>query len=405
MTNPDECAEAALKLEEAQARIKLAIKPIQSAERVPLKQLLGRVLAEDIYAQSDLPLFNNSAMDGYAVNGIDSNSFRCVGKSLTGAPYLNKLAPGECVYISTGAVVPDETQAVVMQEHVLAENEFIMPTRTIKPNQNIRFQGEEIKSGEKLIDKSKRLSPADIGLLASNGLYDVAVIRKLRVAFFSTGSELKTVGQSLKVGEIYDSNRYLLDALLQGCGVEVFDLGVVKDDKQALKHMIEQASAMADVVMTTGGASVSEVDFIAEILNETGQVDFWKVAMKPGKPIAFGLINDAYFFGLPGNPVSVMVTFEKIVRPALFQLMGNEMTKALSIQAVCKSNLKKSPGRIEFQRGILSQEANGFSVTSCGNQGSHLLRSSSKANCFIVLPVESAGVKPGDMVYVEPLTF
>jgi len=405
------CAESEnrlLSLDEALARIRAAIRPIEGSERVGLKQAHGRILAEDIDASIDLPPYSNSAMDGYALRRADIAAapdvrLKVVGTSFAGCPFEGSLGLGECIRIFTGAAVPEDADAVIMQEDVLREGDEIRLARIVELHENIRPAGDELKSGERLLDRGKRLTPADLGLLASIGRTDVAVRRKLRAAFFSTGDELRPIGEPLAHGEIHDSNRYTLHAMLDHSCVEAIDLGVVRDDRAAIKQALHEAAKISDVVVTSGGVSVGEADYVAEAVGEVGQVDFWKLAMKPGKPIVFGRLGEACFFGLPGNPVAVIVTFRQIVRPALLQLMGVPVSPPLRLHAVCRSRLHKAAGRQEFQRGLFTPDGAGsFSVVGCGAQGSHRLRSMSQANCFIVLSAGNAGVEPGETVEIEP---
>jgi molybdopterin molybdotransferase len=397
-----------LSLDEALARISKVIRPIEGSERVILKQAHGRILAEHVDARIELPPFSNSAMDGYAcrladIQASQETRLKVAGASFAGHPFAGSLGSGECIRIFTGAAVPDGADAVIAQEEVLREGDHIRFTKVTEFHENIRPAGDEIKAGERLLDRGKRLTPADLGLLAAIGQVDVAVRRRLHVAFFSTGDELRSIGQPLAYGEIHDSNRYTLYALLDHPGIEAIDLGVVRDDQESIRLALQEAADVADVVITSGGASVGEADFVAETLRELGQVDFWKLAMKPGKPLVFGRLGPAFFFGLPGNPVSVIVTFHQIVRPALTQLMGGQVTPPLRLQAVCRSRLRKSAGRLEFLRGIFSVDQEGrFSVAGCGEQGSHRLSSISRANCYIVLPSENEGVEPGEIVEIEP---
>lgn len=403
------CAESGnglLSLSEALARIRAALRPIEGSERVGLKQAHGRILAEDIDALIDLPPYANSAMDGYALCHGDTAPdlrLKVVGTAFAGRPFPRPLRPGECIRIFTGAAVPENADAVIMQENVVREGDEIRLSRTVELGENIRPAGDEIRTGERLLNRGKRLAPADLGLLASIGRVDVAARRKLRTAFFSTGDELRPIGEPLAYGEIHDSNRYTLHGMLDHPCIEAIDFGVVRDDEQVIKQALQEAAEIADVVITSGGASVGEADYVTGALRELGRVNFWKLAMKPGKPVAFGQLGGTCFFGLPGNPVAVIVTFRQIVRPALLQLMGATVSPPLRLRAVCRSRLHKSAGRLEFQRGLFSpDEAGGFSVIGGGAQGSHRLTSISRANCFIVLPAENTGVEPGETVEIEP---
>jgi molybdopterin molybdotransferase len=399
-----------LSVDEALARIRTAIQPVIATERVALKNALRRVLSEDVISPINIPYDRNSAMDGYALSSKDIDgkqpfTLTLVGTSWAGKPYQGTFKAGQCVRIFTGAVVPDETDSVVIQEHVSADGENVTFPANIAAYQNIREAGEDIKQGSLACPRLKKLTPSDMGLLASAGIVDVPVVRKLNIAFFSTGDELMGIGQQPELGKIYDSNRYLLAGLLVDPCYSVVDMGVIPDDKQRIEVSLKQASKSNDVIIATGGASVGDADYIKDILAGCGEVNFWKIAVKPGKPLAFGKIGTCYFFGLPGNPVAVMVTFQQIVTPALKQLSGATTNKPLRLLATCTTALKKAPGRQEFQRGILTQDANGnFFVASTGQQGSHILSSMSRSNCYIVLPTECRGVNSGEQVWVEPFS-
>lgn len=403
-------AKQLLSLKEALEKIKVAIQPVSGVEKVTLKNALGRVLAEPVYSRINIPHDRNAAMDGYAFASSDiahkqAFTLSLAGTSWAGRPYQGQLKPGQCVRIFTGAVVPPEADSVIMQEHVLAQEQTIHFPADTKAHQNIREIGEDIKGGGLLCAHPKILTAIDLGLLASAGICDVTVRRPVKIAFFSTGDELTALGQSLECGKIYDSNRYTLNGLLADACYSVVDLGVIPDDKQKLEDSLVEASKNYDAIITTGGASVGEADYVKEILESCGEVNFWKIAIKPGKPLAFGKIGQCYFFGLPGNPVAVIATFQQIVTPALKQLSGAPYSKPLKLTATCTSTLKKALGRQEFQRGILTQDGNSeFFVASAGKQGSHILSSMSQANCYIVLPSESKGIQAGDKVTVEPFS-
>ncbi len=396
-----------LPVAEALRRIDSEIRPIDGMERAAVRSALGRVLAEDIRSQINVPAHTNSAMDGYAICGADlpetgSRALRVAGTAWAGRPFAGQVKRGECVRIMTGAKMPPGTDTVVMQERVEREDDAIRIGADNRPGQNVRQAGEDIAKGDVVLVAGKKLMPAELGLLASLGFAEVTVKRRLRVAFFSTGDELRSVGEPLGEGDIYDSNRYTLYAMLTRLGAEVIDMGVIRDRREALQHAFASAARAADAVITSGGVSVGEADFVKETLESLGRVNFWKIAMKPGRPLAFGRIGDAVFFGLPGNPVSVMVTYYEFVQPALRRLMGQTDTRAPRFMVPCVSRLKKSPGRMEFQRGIVETDDSGrLVVRSTGEQGSGILSSMSKANCFIVLPVETGTVEPETLVPVE----
>ncbi len=409
MTDPCSIEPSGLmSIDQALQKIKESVKTIKDSERVTLKNALGRVLAEQVISPINIPPERNSAMDGYAFSSLDikqNQSFILTeaGVSWAGRPYLNKLKKGECVRIFTGAVVPEGADSVIMQEHVTrSENNIFFPATT-KALEYVRAVGSDIKINTPLLSAQKKMTAIDIGLIASAGIYDIPVYRKINIAFFSTGDELCSTDHELGPGQIYDSNRYSLNALLCDKNCHFNDLGVIADNKQTLEKTLLNAAKTHDVIISTGGASVGDADYIQEILNKCGNVGFWKIAIKPGKPLAFGTIKDCYFFGLPGNPVSVIATFHKIVAPALNHLSGSSDQKKIQISATCTSNLKKQPGRQEYQRGILTQSKSGrFHVESAGKQGSNIMSAMSKANCYIVLPVDCIGVNAGETVTVEP---
>ena len=399
---------ALLTLPEALAKIKAAISPIDDPEIIVLKNAAGRMLSDPVYSPINIPYDNIASMDGYAFSSSDIEpekafSLKLAGTSWAGRPFTDTLKPGYCIRVFTGAVVPPETDSVIMQEQVRTEETTIHFPAQVKAHQNIRFAGEDIQQGGLLLAPPKKLSVYDLGLLAAAGVNAIKVKRKIKIAFFSTGDELTAVGQALQPGKIYDSNRYLLIEFLKEASYLVTDMGVIADNKQWLQESLINAAKEHDVIITTGGASVGEADYVQEILADCGQVNFWKLAIKPGKPLAFGSIGRCHFFGLPGNPVAVAVTFQQLLAPALKQLSGAPKNKALRLTATSTCRLKKTQGRLEFQRGILTQDDSGdFFVTSAGHQGSHILGSMSAANCFILLPAECDGLNIGDKVLVEP---
>jgi molybdopterin molybdotransferase len=391
----------------ARERIAQLLTPVNTWEKQPLRDALGKILNQAIVSPIDVPAYNNSAMDGYAIFGDDIQTepftLKQVGIAYAGQPFTGSIKRGECVRIMTGAMMPPECDTVIMQEHVAVKADHITVHGQQRATQNVRLAGEDIARGETVLDVGHKLTPADLGLIASLGIGEVFVKSAIRVAFFSTGDELKSIGQTIEAGQIYDSNRYTLHGMLSRLGVDLIDMGVVPDEKAALRNALQLASQQADVVISSGGVSVGDADYVKEMLEELGQVDFWKIAMKPGRPLALGKINDALFFGLPGNPVSVMVTFYQFVLPALQQLSGEEGHFTPQLKALCTSNIRKRPGRFEFQRGILSQSPNGeLQVMTTGEQGSGILRSMSVANCFILLEEQCDGIDAGTIVTVQP---
>ncbi len=395
----------ALRVDKAREAIRACIAPLNEIEVVEIRNALGRVLAEDIVPKINVPSHDNSAMDGYAVRFSDlqkSTSFKEIGTALAGRKFEGKVGPGECVRVMTGAVMPEGADTVVIQEVVKKEGARIVMPPGQKQAQNVRYAGEDLKIGSPVLSNGKYLRPAEIGLIASLGIGEVRVKRKLRVAFFSTGDELASIGKPLKEGEVYDSNRYTLHGMLARLGVEIADLGVVRDDPVQLEEAFQRAARNADAVITTGGVSVGEADFVKQLMAKLGEVLFWKIAMRPGRPMAFGKIGGAYLFGLPGNPVAVTVTFYQIVRDALLHLSGRNDDYVIPLlKAISSHPIRKVPGRTEYQRGIVFREGGEWKVRITGQQGSGVLRSMSEANCFIVLEHDRGKVEAGEPVSVQ----
>jgi molybdopterin molybdotransferase len=376
---------------------------------VPIRSALGRVLGEDIISPVDVPAHVNSAMDGWALRFQDlvknpSVALNEVGASFAGLPFAGAVGEGQCVRIFTGGVVPTGCDAVVMQEKAQASGKSISFSPGVRRGQNVRYAGEDLRKGAVALAKGRVVRPAELGLLASLGIGEVGVYRPLRVVFFSTGDELVSIGLPLAEGQIYDSNRYTLHGMLTRLGCEVIDMGVVRDDPALLEQAFHDASEIGDVIITSGGVSVGEADYVKQLLTKLGEVVFWKIAMKPGRPLAYGKIGAAHFFGLPGNPVSVMVTFYQFVRDALLTLQGVSPVPAQPLlKAVCTSAIKKAPGRTEFQRGVLYLEDGIYKVRTTGEQGSGILKSMSDANCFIMLHDHVGNVDAGATVEVQIL--
>ena len=392
----------ALRVDKAREAILACLTPIAQTETISIRDALGRVLAEDIVPRINVPAHDNSAMDGYAVRFADlERPLKEIGTALAGKPFHGKLGAGECVRIMTGAVMPQGADTVVIQEVVKKSGEHITVPPGQKKAQNVRYAGEDLKIGVAVLTPGTLLKPADIGLIASLGIGEVRVKRRLRVAFFATGDELASIGTPLKEGEIYNSNRYTVHGMLARLGVDAIDMGVVRDDPSQLEKAFRQASEKADVVITTGGVSVGEADFIKQMMAKLGEVLFWKIAMRPGRPMAFGRIGDAFLFGLPGNPVAVMVTFYQFVRDALLHLSGRSDAPFPLLQAVAAENMRKVPGRTEYQRGVIFKDGLQWKVRTTGQQGSGVLRSMSEANCFIVLEHERGSIKAGEPVSVQ----
>lgn len=396
----------------ARSLIRAYLAPLSAIERVHVRGALGRVLAEDVVSPIAVPGHDNSAMDGYAVRFADlkpdtETVLKRVGESFAGKPWSGAIGAGECVRIFTGGVMPQDADSVVMQERTAEDAGAvrIAPGALTRAGQNRRFAGEDLKAGQVVFRSGQRIHPAEMGTIASLGIGEIGVFRKLRVAFFSTGDELKSVGTPLAPGEIYDSNRYTLHGMLTRLDCDVIDMGVIGDVPEKLEHAFATAAAAADVVITSGGVSVGEADHVRQLLDKLGEVLFWKIAMKPGRPLAYGKVGPAHFFGLPGNPVAVMVTFYQFVRDALLILQGQrEIATLPTFKVALSAPIKKIPGRTEFQRGILTAGGDGsWSVKTTGDQGSGILSSMSQANCFIILDVATGNVAAGEQVDVQLL--
>ncbi|WP_026376159.1 molybdopterin molybdotransferase MoeA [Aestuariibacter salexigens] len=383
-----------------------AVNPVHESEHLPLHKLNGRVIAESITSPINVPGFANSAMDGYALRSEDNHhqsSLRVIGKSFAGQPFTGQVNQGECVRIMTGAKMPSGADAVVMQENTTVHGDTIAVSEWPKKGESVRPVGDDIAIGSTLLEKGHKLSAIDIGLIASVGITEALVFRPIKVALFSSGDELRQPGEALPDGCIYDSNRRALHALLAQMGAEVIDLGVVKDDKEAIRDAFLRADSQADAVITSGGVSVGEADFIRDVLDEIGSINFWKLAMKPGKPLAFGKLPSSYFFGLPGNPVSSMVTFHQVALPGLRKLSGQQQFTPLRLSAVASKPFRKRPGRLDYQRGLFELAADGsLAVAPHGKQSSGVLSAMSQANCFVVLEAQRGDVEAGEKVIVEP---
>jgi len=397
----------AMPVAKAREFIQQFLNPVSVFETLALAESLGRVLAEDITSPSNVPNYNNSAMDGYALKATDVSASRLmvIGTAFAGKAFEGTVADGQCVRIMTGGAIPKGADTVVVQEKTVVDGEFINIIEAPKPHANVRYAGEDLKLGQTVLATGHLMRPADLGLIASLGIAEVRAYRKLKVAFFSTGDELVSVGQPLQTGQVYDSNRYTLFGMLTKLGVEVTDMGAIADDPILLENTLLSAVTQADVVITSGGVSVGEADYMKLLLAKHGQVMFWKVAMKPGRPLAYGKVGSAHYFGLPGNPVAVMVTFYQFVRDALLRLMGQSSPVPLPMFSVqCTQAIKKMTGRTEFQRGILFADTDGsWRVKPTGAQGSALLSSMSLANCFIVLDESVGNLEAGAMVQVQVL--
>jgi molybdopterin molybdotransferase len=407
----------AMPVHQAQEFIARMVPRVQAVEHVALRSALGRVLAQDVVSPIDVPSHDNAAMDGYALRGLDLASdgealLPIAGTSLAGQSVVSVVPPGFCVRIMTGAVMPDGLDTVVPQEFttLLDDGRISVAAGLVRIGDNRRLRGEDLARGESALRAGRIVKPADLGVLASLGRAEVAVFRRLRVAFFSTGDELRSIGEALDDGCVYDSNRYTLWGMLQRLGVEALDFGTVRDDPAALREAFSRAADAADVVITSGGVSLGEADHTKRVMAELGEVLFWRLAMRPGRPLAVGRIGaegeggaPAILFGLPGNPVAVMVTFYAFVRDALLAMAGATADPLPTLHATTTAALRKKPGRTEYQRGMLQRGADGhWQVTPTGAQGSGILHSMSQAHGLIVLPHGQGHVSAGDPVEVIP---
>lgn len=398
-----------LSIEEVKERILRQIAPVAVSEKVPLPRAVNRVLAEAVISSFNVPPHTNAAVDGYALHHEDlpkgrSVRLKVVGLARAGHPFSRKLQRGEAVQIMTGAPMPEGADTVVMQEQVEREGEVLILEGRFKAGENVRKAGEDLAEGEAIFSAGRRLRPPDIGILASIGRVELLAYRKPRIALLSTGDEVLQPGTPHQEGKIYDSNRFSLHALLTKLPVEVIDFGIIPDDLEKLKETFQMAAQRADVILSSAGVSVGEADYTKQVLQEVGDIRFWKLAIKPGRPFAFGKVGEALFFGLPGNPVAVLVTYLILVLPALKKLCGiTDDLPLITYRAKTLERLRKKAGRTEYQRGILVEREDGLWVKTTGKQGSGILRSMSLANCLILLEHDRGPVKEGEEVTVLPL--
>ena len=394
-----------LPFEQALTNMLSQVSPIRETLTLTIDQALHYVLAEDIASPLNVPPHDNSAMDGYAFtmeNLMVNKTLTLVGRSMAGAPFEGECKAGECIRIMTGAKMPDCCDSVEMQENVSVAGEQITFLQDKNFGSHVRKAGEDIQINQQVLAKGRRLTAVDIGVLASLGVAQITVYRKLKVALIATGDELKLPGQALRIGDIYESNSFVLSAMLKKLHVDVIDFGIIEDDFEAIKTAFISADEQADAVISSGGVSVGDADYTKTVLDELGEIGFWKIAMKPGKPFAFGKLANSVFFGLPGNPVSALVTFHQLALVALTKMQNAEPLKRTHLSIKCVDELRKSPGRMDFQRGILSINEQGENVVaSTGSQGSGILSSLARANCFIILPSEQGKVQAGEMVTVQ----
>ena len=403
----DCCAtDGLIKLEEALAILIRNVRPVTDVEVQPIEDSLGRVLAEPIVSPINVPSHDNSAMDGYALRLADlahTGTLPLGGQSLAGHPFKGHIPADHCIRIMTGASIPDGADTVIMQEQTeVADGNVLFLQKPDTAGNNIRCVGEDIAEGSPVFAPGRKIRPQDIGLLASLGIATVNVYRKAKVAVFSTGDELKLPGEALGKGDIYDSNRFVIKAMLQKLNADIIDLGKIPDDKNQLRHAFLQADEQADAVISSGGVSVGDADYTKEILDELGSTRFWKIAIKPGKPFAFGQLPNSVFFGLPGNPVSATVTLQQLAAPALRHMMNQQSQPPVELILTTQSDLKKRPGRRDFQRGQLAYDQNGtLCAQSTGDQGSGILSSLGQSDCYIVLSEDSGNVTAGSDVKVQ----
>ena len=384
------------------------VEPVRQTEEVAIFDALDRVLAKDLVSPISVPPHDNSAMDGYAFDGRQLKpdaalSLEVVGTALAGKAWHGNVAAGQCLKIMTGAIMPAGLDTVVPQELTQAagEGRIAIPPGLLRPGDNRRLKGEDLNEGLPALRRGERLTPAACGLVASLGIATVSVVRRLRVAFFSTGDEILSVGDVPREGAVYDSNRYTVFSLLRRLGCDVIDLGVVRDEPALLEAAFRDAAARADAIVTSGGVSVGEADYTKAMMKKLGDVAFWKIAMRPGRPMAVGRIGPAILFGLPGNPVAVMVTFLAFVRPALLRMMGCTAEPLPLLKARSQEPIRKKAGRTEYQRGRVTTGGDGsLQVRTTGNQGSGVLSSMVQANGLIVLHHQQGNVAVGDEVDV-----
>ncbi|EGR0023797.1 bifunctional molybdopterin-guanine dinucleotide biosynthesis adaptor protein MobB/molybdopterin molybdotransferase MoeA [Vibrio alginolyticus] len=403
----DTLSPAFLSVVQGQEKILSLVNAVSEIEACRIENAYGRVLAEHIVSPVNVPQYTNSAMDGYAIRSddVDRDSYQVVAEVMAGHAYDQPLEVGQAVKIMTGAPTPRNGDTVVMREQAIQEGDRVtFNGANIKAGQNVRQAGEDLAIGSDVFTAGTRLASPEMGMIASLGFGEANVFRKLKVAVFSTGDEVQAPGTEQKANSIYDSNRFTIMGMLEKLGCEILDFGILEDNEQLMIEALENASAQADVVMTSGGVSVGDADYIKLALDKLGQIDFWRINMRPGRPLAFGQINNKPFFGLPGNPVAVMVSFINFVEPALRKMQGEQGWKPLKVNAIATENLRSRQGRTEFSRGVYELDATGrLTVRTTGKQGSGILRSMSEANCLIEISPAIDTVKAGESVTIIPL--
>ena len=394
-----------LPFEDALNKLLSQITPVKDVLTLPISKACNFILANEIISPLNVPNHDNSAMDGYAFavqSLLAKNALTLVGKSMAGSPFQGNCELGECIRIMTGAKIPDGCDTVEMQENVQVNENFIIFPKEKKLGAHVRCAGEDISLGQQVFSQGHKLTTLDIGMLASLGISEVKVYRKLKVALIATGDELKQPGQILSEGDIYETNSFVLSEILEKLNIDVINLGVIEDNFDLIQAAFINADKQADAVISTGGVSVGEADYTKAVLDDLGDISFWKIAIKPGKPFAFGKLPNSVFFGLPGNPVSALVTFHQLAMVGLTKMQNTKPLKRTTLKVKCISNLKKSPGRLDFQRGKFSVNEQGESIVeSTGAQGSGILSSLAQANCYIILAAEQGRVNAGEMVIVQ----
>ncbi|MEL7327933.1 MAG: bifunctional molybdopterin-guanine dinucleotide biosynthesis adaptor protein MobB/molybdopterin molybdotransferase MoeA [Pseudomonadota bacterium] len=403
----DTLSPAFLSVVQGQEKILSLVNTVSETEACKIEDAYGRVLADHVVSPVNVPQYTNSAMDGYAIRGddVERESYQVVAEVMAGHAYDQPLEVGQAVKIMTGAPTPINGDTVVMREQAKQDGDTVtFNGASIKTGQNVRQAGEDLAIGSDVFTAGTRLASPEMGMIASLGFGEANVFRKLKVAVFSTGDEVQAPGTEQKANSIYDSNRFTIMGMLEKLGCEILDFGILEDNEQLMIEALENASAQADVVMTSGGVSVGDADYIKLALDKLGQIDFWRINMRPGRPLAFGQINDKPFFGLPGNPVAVMVSFINFVEPALRKMQGEQGWKPLKVSAIATENLRSRQGRTEFSRGIYELDETGrLTVRTTGKQGSGILRSMSEANCLIEISPAVDTVKAGESVTIIPL--
>ena len=397
----------------ALSQIEANIKPLHQSELLPIRDCLNRICSEAIHSTINVPGHANSAMDGYAVAFADLlngdgqeghiSTFEEIGCAYAGRSLDVICKSGQCIRIMTGAVMPEGCDTIIMQEQAEVRDDGLIAVDSHhRLGENVRYAGEDIKQGDVILNQGDKIGAADLGVLASLGIAELHVFRKPVIAFMSTGDELVSIDRPLQKGQIYDSNRYTLFGMLSQLEVDMIDLGVIQDDFDSIRAALLDAAQKADLIITTGGVSVGQADFIKTALQDIGQPEFWKIAIKPGRPLTFGKINNSLFLGLPGNPVAVMVTFNHFAIPAIRKLSGAPSTQAPVVKAASTEKMRKRAGRLEIQRGIASLGNDGeWQVCKTGKQGSGILTSMTRGNCFILLREENSGVEVGDLVEIQ----